>query len=138
MYKRGSNDDGMFFFTFGVILQPSNMKSNDGGGDYDHSDLEVSVVKEADSNRVVELEKRPLASVYQGGGGRSWHCKMAVVRQRREFEFEVLDDMKAVPPTVMIELIRKNKVCLIKLSTRSFSESQNGDGPVFAVERGRR
>ena len=63
---------------------------------------------------------------------------MVMVRRRREFEFEVLDDMKAVLPAVVIKSIRKNKVYLIKLSTRSFPASQNGDGPVLPVERGRR
>ncbi|KAJ1408411.1 hypothetical protein SESBI_23536 [Sesbania bispinosa] len=50
----------MFSFTSGVILPASNMKSGvgGGGGDSDHSDLEASVVKEDDSSRVVEPEKR--------------------------------------------------------------------------------
>ena len=53
----------MFSFTYSVILQPSNMKSGDGGGDSNHFDLEASVVKEADSNGVLELEKHPFASI---------------------------------------------------------------------------
>ena len=46
-----------------MILQPSNMKFGDGGGHSNHFDLEASMVKEADSNGVLELEKRPLTSI---------------------------------------------------------------------------
>ncbi|PPD73777.1 hypothetical protein GOBAR_DD29296 [Gossypium barbadense] len=50
----------MLSFTSGVILPSSGVvKSSGGAGDSDHSDLEASVVKEADSSRVVEPEKRP-------------------------------------------------------------------------------
>ena len=47
-------------------------------------------------------------------------------------DFKVHDDLKAMPPMV-IESIKKNKVCLIESSTRSFSASQNGSGLVLMV-----
>ena len=61
-----------------------------------------------------------------------------MVQRRREFEFNVPNDIKAVPPAMVIESIRKNKVCLIKSSTRSFPAWQNGDGLILTAERGRR
>ncbi|KAJ6347802.1 hypothetical protein OIU76_004318 [Salix suchowensis] len=59
--SRGGNEEGMLSFTSGVILPSSGVVKSSGGtgGDSDHSDLEASVVKEADSSRVVEPEKRP-------------------------------------------------------------------------------
>ena len=52
----------MLSFTSGVILSNSCVVKLSGGvdmADSDHSDLEALVVKEADSSRVVDPEKRP-------------------------------------------------------------------------------
>ena len=60
--SRGSNEEGMLSFTLGVILLNSCMVKSSGSvgtADSDHSDLKASVVKEADSSRVINPEKRP-------------------------------------------------------------------------------
>ena len=100
--SRGSNDDGMLSFTSGVILPPSNMKSGGGGGgDSDHSDLEASVVKEADSSRVVEPEKRPRKRGRKPANGREEPLNhVEAERQRREKLNQRFYALRAVVPNV--------------------------------------
>ncbi|XP_028789244.1 transcription factor MYC2-like [Neltuma alba] len=99
--SKGSNDEGMLSFTSGVVLPTSNMKSSGGGGDSDHSDLEASVVKEADSSRVVELEKRPRKRGRKPANGREEPLNhVEAERQRREKLNQRFYALRAVVPNV--------------------------------------
>ncbi|GLU05413.1 hypothetical protein SLE2022_225150 [Rubroshorea leprosula] len=85
--SRGSNEEGMLSFTSGsgVVLPSSGVKSSGGAGDSDHSDLEASVVKDADSSRVVETEKRPRKRGRKPANGREEPLNhVEAERQRRE------------------------------------------------------
>ncbi|GAV85069.1 HLH domain-containing protein/bHLH-MYC_N domain-containing protein, partial [Cephalotus follicularis] len=84
--SRGSNEEGMLSFTSGVILPSSGVvKSSGGAVDSDHSDLEASVVKEADSRRVVDPEKRPQKRGRKPANGREEPLNhVEAERQRRE------------------------------------------------------
>ncbi|KAF7829228.1 transcription factor MYC2-like [Senna tora] len=98
--SRGSNDEGMLSFTSGVILPSSNIKSS-AGGDSDHSDLEASVVKEADSSRVVEPEKRPRKRGRKPANGREEPLNhVEAERQRREKLNQRFYALRAVVPNV--------------------------------------
>lgn len=99
--SRGSNDDGMLSFTSGVILPAAILKSAGGGGDSDHSDLEASVVKEADSSRVVEPEKRPRKRGRKPANGREEPLNhVEAERQRREKLNQRFYALRAVVPNV--------------------------------------
>ncbi|XP_027345442.1 transcription factor MYC2-like isoform X2 [Abrus precatorius] len=100
--SRSSIDDGMLSFTSGVILPSSNLKSGGGGGgDSDHSDLEASVVKEADSSRVVEPEKRPRKRGRKPANGREEPLNhVEAERQRREKLNQRFYALRAVVPNV--------------------------------------
>nr|BBD13917.1 bHLH transcription factor 2 [Glycyrrhiza uralensis] len=104
--SRGSNnDDGMLSFTSGVILPAaSNLKFSGGAGDgidSDHSDLEASVVKEADSSRVVEPEKRPRKRGRKPANGREEPLNhVEAERQRREKLNQRFYALRAVVPNV--------------------------------------
>ncbi|GLT34732.1 hypothetical protein SLA2020_092310 [Shorea laevis] len=86
--SRGSNEEGMLSFTSGsAVVLPSSgvVKSSVGAGDSDHSDLEASVVKEADSSRVIEPEKRPRKRGRKPANGREEPLNhVEAERQRRE------------------------------------------------------
>lgn len=105
--SRGSNnDDGMLSFTSGVIVPPagSNLKfsgGTGGGGDSDHSDLEASVVKEVDSSRMVEPEKRPRKRGRKPANGREEPLNhVEAERQRREKLNQRFYALRAVVPNV--------------------------------------
>ncbi|WJX87772.1 hypothetical protein P8452_69927 [Trifolium repens] len=103
--SRSSIDDGMLSFTSGVLLPASNMKSGGGGGggggDSDNSDLDVSVVKEADSSRVLEQEKRPRKRGRKPANGREEPLNhVEAERQRREKLNQKFYALRAVVPNV--------------------------------------
>ncbi|KAG5249032.1 transcription factor MYC [Salix suchowensis] len=71
------------------------------GGDSDHSDLEASVVKEADSSRVVEPEKRPRKRGRKPANGREEPLNhVEAERQRREKLNQRFYALRAVVPNV--------------------------------------
>lgn len=100
--SRGSNEEGMLSFTSGVILPSSGgVKSGGGARDSDHSDLEASVVKEADSSRVVEPEKRPRKRGRKPANGREEPLNhVEAERQRREKLNQKFYALRAVVPNV--------------------------------------
>jgi transcription factor MYC2 len=101
--SRGSNDEGMLSFTSGVILPSSGVVKSSGGGagDSDHSDLEASVVKEADSSRVVDPEKRPRKRGRKPANGREEPLNhVEAERQRREKLNQRFYALRAVVPNV--------------------------------------
>ncbi|XP_015085364.1 transcription factor MYC2-like [Solanum pennellii] len=100
--SRGSNEEGMLSFVSGTILPSSGMKSGGGGGeDSEHSDLEASVVKEADSSRVVEPEKRPRKRGRKPANGREEPLNhVEAERQRREKLNQRFYALRAVVPNV--------------------------------------
>ncbi|GAA0187521.1 hypothetical protein LIER_34809 [Lithospermum erythrorhizon] len=101
--SRGSNDEGMLSFTSGVVLASSGVVKSSGGGgaDSDHSDLEASVVKEVDSSRVVDPEKRPRKRGRKPANGREEPLNhVEAERQRREKLNQRFYALRAVVPNV--------------------------------------
>ncbi|KAE8678502.1 Transcription factor MYC4 [Hibiscus syriacus] len=99
--SRGNNEEEMLSFTSGVILPSGVVKSSWGAGDSDHSDIEASVVKEADSSRVVEPEKRPRKRGRKPANGREEPLNhVEAERQRREKLNQKFYALRAVVPNV--------------------------------------
>jgi transcription factor MYC2 len=97
---RGSNEEGMLSFTSGVILASSGVVKS-SGGDSDHSDLEASVVREADSSRVVDPEKKPRKRGRKPANGREEPLNhVEAERQRREKLNQRFYSLRAVVPNV--------------------------------------
>ncbi|CAN6678048.1 unnamed protein product [Malus baccata var. baccata] len=99
--SRGSNDEGILSFSSGVILPSSCVVKSSGGADSDHSDLEASVVREADSSRVVDQEKRPRKRGRKPANGREEPLNhVEAERQRREKLNQRFYALRAVVPNV--------------------------------------
>ncbi|ONI06028.1 hypothetical protein PRUPE_5G035400 [Prunus persica] len=101
--SRGSNDEGILSFSSGVILPSSGVVKSGGGGaaDSDHSDLEASVVRETDSSRVVDPEKRPRKRGRKPANGREEPLNhVEAERQRREKLNQRFYALRAVVPNV--------------------------------------
>ncbi|XP_059656804.1 transcription factor MYC2-like [Cornus florida] len=99
--SRGSNDEGMLSFTSGVILPSSTVVRSSAGGDSDHSDLEASVVRPADSSRVIDPEKRPRKRGRKPANGREEPLNhVEAERQRREKLNQRFYALRAVVPNV--------------------------------------
>ncbi|KAJ6394096.1 hypothetical protein OIU77_023346 [Salix suchowensis] len=101
--RSGGNEEGMLSFTSGAIVPSSCVLKSSGatGGDSDHSDLEASVVKEADSSRVVEPEKRPRKRGRKPANGREEPLNhVEAERQRREKLNQRFYALRAVVPNV--------------------------------------
>ncbi|OIV93007.1 hypothetical protein TanjilG_20669 [Lupinus angustifolius] len=99
--SRSSNDDGVLSFTSGVVLPASISNMRSGGGDSDHSDIEASVVKDPESSRVVELEKRLRKRGRKPAKGREEPLNhVEAERQRREKLNQRFYALRAVFPNV--------------------------------------
>ncbi|KAF5729706.1 transcription factor MYC2-like [Tripterygium wilfordii] len=100
--SRGSYDEGMLSFTSGVVLPSSGMvKSSGGGADSEHSDLEASAIKDVDSSRVVDPEKKPRKRGRKPANGREEPLNhVEAERQRREKLNQRFYALRAVVPNV--------------------------------------
>ncbi|KAK6162165.1 hypothetical protein DH2020_002006 [Rehmannia glutinosa] len=101
--SRGSTEEGMLSFTSGVILPSSGLVKTDNSGavESDHSDLEASVVKEVDSSRVVNPDKRPKKRGRKPANGREEPLNhVEAERQRREKLNQRFYALRAVVPNV--------------------------------------
>ncbi|XP_068305624.1 transcription factor MYC2-like [Pyrus communis] len=97
----GSNEEGILSFSSGVVLPSSGVAKSSGGADSDHSDLEASVVREADSSRVVDPEKRPRKRGRKPANGREEPLNhVEAERQRREKLNQRFYALRAVVPNV--------------------------------------
>ncbi|TYH97366.1 hypothetical protein ES332_A12G238500v1 [Gossypium tomentosum] len=100
--SRGSHEDGMLSFSSAVVLPSSGMmKSSGGAGDSDNSDIEASVVKEAECVKPLEPEKKPRKRGRKPANGREEPLNhVEAERQRREKLNQRFYALRAVVPNV--------------------------------------
>lgn len=103
--SRESNDEGMLSFTSGVVLPSSSAvaksSAGTGGVDSDQSDLDASVMREAESSRVVDHEKKPRKRGRKPANGREEPLNhVEAERQRREKLNQRFYALRAVVPNV--------------------------------------
>ncbi|KAK9052955.1 hypothetical protein SSX86_029585 [Deinandra increscens subsp. villosa] len=100
----GSNEDGMLSFVSRVPPSSGTVKSGGGGllaADSDHSDLEASVIREVESIRAVEPEKKPRKRGRKPANGREEPLNhVEAERQRREKLNQRFYALRAVVPNV--------------------------------------
>nr|UIC79389.1 myelocytomatosis transcription factor [Taraxacum kok-saghyz] len=100
----GSNEDGMLSFVSGVLPSSSMGKSDGGaftGADPDHSDLDASIIREVESIRAVEPEKKPRKRGRKPANGREEPLNhVEAERQRREKLNQRFYALRAVVPNV--------------------------------------
>ncbi|KAL6008372.1 Transcription factor myc2 [Asimina triloba] len=98
--SRGSNEEGMLSFSSAVLPPSAGVVKSSGGGDSDHSDLEASV-REAESSRIVDTEKRPRKRGRKPANGREEPLNhVEAERQRREKLNQRFYALRAVVPNV--------------------------------------
>ncbi|XP_077237623.1 transcription factor MYC2-like [Tasmannia lanceolata] len=98
--SRSSNEEGMLSFTSAVVLPSSGVVKSGTGGDSDHSDLEASV-RESESSRIVDVEKRPRKRGRKPANGREEPLNhVEAERQRREKLNQRFYALRAVVPNV--------------------------------------
>ncbi|CAI0472869.1 unnamed protein product [Linum tenue] len=91
----------MLSFTSGVILPSSGTAKSTVAADSDHSDIEASFVREVDSSRVVEPEKKPRKRGRKPANGREEPLNhVEAERQRREKLNQRFYALRAVVPNV--------------------------------------
>lgn len=99
--SRSSQEVGMLSFASSAILPSSGVGKSSCGADSEHSDLEASVVKEAESIRVVEPEKKPRKRGRKPANGREEPLNhVEAERQRREKLNQKFYALRAVVPNV--------------------------------------
>ncbi|KAK8983779.1 hypothetical protein V6N11_009564 [Hibiscus sabdariffa] len=100
--SRVSNEDGMLSITSGVVRPCSGVGESSGcARDSNISDIEASVVKEADRGKVVEPEKRPQKRGRKPANGREVPLNhVEAERQRREKLNQKFYGLRAVVPNV--------------------------------------
>ncbi|GJT03775.1 transcription factor MYC2-like protein [Tanacetum coccineum] len=94
----GSNEDGMLSFVSGTAKSGAGVFT---GADSDHSDLDASMIKEVESVRVVEPEKKPRKRGRKPANGREEPLNhVEAERQRREKLNQRFYALRAVVPNV--------------------------------------
>nr|GEY31681.1 transcription factor MYC2-like [Tanacetum cinerariifolium] len=101
---RGINEGGMMSFSSGMVVPPSDTGKSGGvisAADFDQSDIEASIGREAESRLVVEPEKKPRKRGRKPANGREEPLNhVEAERQRREKLNQKFYALRAVVPNV--------------------------------------